>query len=633
MRRELSGKSLWLARTIAVLFSLFHIFAAGYGYIPDMQLRALHILFGLVLTLMFISPWKRGQPESRIPVWDIVLIGLTIATTVNAYWKYVWYYIHIAESTALDLCFGVVIVILAIEAGRRVIGWALPILTLTLILYTFFGNLVPGLFFHKGFSFDHVMQVLYQGSQGVFGFVTGVSAGIIAIFIVFGSLLLVTGGGQTFIDLAIKLTGRIRGGPALVAVVASSLFGTISGTVVANVATTGNFTIPLMKRLGYRPEFAAAVEAAASSGGLITPPIMGAGCFVMAEILQIPYRDVMTAGIIPAVLFYVAVFSAVRFRALRLNLRPIPAEEIPKTRELFTWNRMAPLFVPIGVLLYFIIQGYSPASSAFWACATAITLFLFSDFRLSEWNTRFRLIINAFEHAGVTLIQIVSLVVCANIIVSLINLTGIGVKFSGLVMDAAGTFMPLALLLAAMVTVIMGMGMPATASYLIAISVLGQALTMLGVIPLAAHLFVFYFAVFSAITPPICAGVFAAAAIADADWLKVAFTAVPLAIIGYVIPFVFIYEPALLGMGKLGIEEIIVAMVSTGLGAVFIGASVAGYLNVRLRIDIRVLLILGGLMLLVPDWRLRVAGAAIAGFALAGQMIMVKKGSLMDRGI
>jgi TRAP transporter 4TM/12TM fusion protein len=623
MRRQLTGSWLWIARITAIAFSLFQIFVAGYGQIPDMQLRALHVLFGLVLTLMLVSPAKRARPESNIPIWDILLILITIASSVNAYIKYEWYHLNIGVSTPLDLILGMAITVLAIETGRRVVGWTLPLLTLLLLLYSYFGYLIPGLFYHHGLSFPFIMQTIYQGTKGVFGFVTGVSANIIAIFLIFGSLLLFTGGGQTFIDLAIKITGRIRGGPALVAVIASAFFGTISGVSVVNVVTTGSFTIPLMKRLGYKPEFAGAVEAAASSGGIITPPIMGAGAFIMAEILGIPYLSVIKAAIVPAILYYVAVFTAVRFRALRLNLVPVPRDQIPSNRELFTWKRLSPLALPIAMILFLLVRGYSPASAGFWGCIASIVLFLFSNFSLSQMKERVKTIIKALEGAGMSLIEIISLVVCANIVVSLINLTGIGVKFSGLVIDIAGSFMVVALLLAAFVTIVIGMGMPATPSYLIGVSVMGGALIMLGALPIAAHFFIFYFAVFSAITPPVCTAAFAAATIAKANWFKIARTAIPLAIVGYAMPFIFIYEPALLLEGKP--LEITIAALSAAMGAVFIGAGVAGYLNSKLHIAVRLLFAIAGVMLLVPNLQSDVIAIIAIVLSLLGQRFFTKK--------
>ena len=623
MRRQLTGYWLYILKGIAVAFALFHIFAAGYGAIPDMRLRALHVLGGLILTFMIIPGFKRPQPESKVHIYDILLIVITIATTMNAYLKYVWYNTHIGESAPFDIAMGIAAIVLVIEAGRRVVGWALPILATTLFLYSLFGYLVPGVFYHSGLRFEFVMQNLYQGTQGVWGFVTGVSAQIIAIFIVFGSLLLFTGGGQTFIDLALRVAGRFRGGPALVAVIASALFGTISGTATANVVTTGNFTIPLMKRLGYKPEFAGAVEAAASSGGILTPPIMGAGAFVMAEILAVPYLHVIKAAAIPAFLYYIALFTAVRFKALRLNLAPIPAEQIPRWQDILTWKRLSPLLLPIAVLLYMLLIGHSAQNCAFSAAIAAIILFLFSNFSPSQMMERLKQLVNALQHAGITLIEIVALSACANIVVSLICLTGLGVKFSSMIIDTAGTFLLLALALAAIATIIIGMGMPATASYLVAVSILGPSLAMLGAIPLAAHLFIFYFAVFSAITPPICVAAFAAAVIAKASWVKIAFNAIPLAIVGYVIPFVFVYEPALLMMGEP--LQIFWSVVTAALGAVLLGAGVAGYLTDKLRLLVRLLFIPAGVLLLVPGWETNWIGFAVAAVALIGQIFIPKK--------
>jgi TRAP transporter 4TM/12TM fusion protein len=581
-----------------------------------MQQRALHVLFGFTLTLILFSPTKRAQPATNVPILDILLIFLTTACCINTYIKFEWFHIHLGESTTLDLFLGVTIIILALETGRRVIGWVFPLLTVAFLLYAFLGPYFPGMFRHPGFDPIYVIQTLNQTTLGVWGFVTGISATILAMFIIFGAFLLFTGGGQAFVDIAIRVAGKYRGGPALVSVASSALFGTISGSAVANVVVDGVYNIPLMIRLGYRPEFAGGVEATTSTGGQIMPPIMGAGAFIMAEILGISYLEVAWAAFIPACLYFISVLAAIRLEALKRDLPAIPAEEIPSWHRILTWRRMAPLFIPIVVLLGMLGKGYTPTTAGFWACAIALLLFTLSDLSLPLIKHRVGMIIGGLEQAGMALVEIVSLLVCANIVIGLINLTGVGVKLSELILTGAGSSLFLALIAGAMVAIILGMGIPTTAAYLIAAAVIAPALAKMGLIPLAGHLFLFYYACLSAITPPVCVAVYAAAAIAKTSWLGTAAVSLRLALIAFLVPFIFIYEPALIMIGKP--LEILLRLFLAILATIFIGAGLVGYLTKKLGMPIRVPLLLAGLMLFVPYWQINLLAIAIIVFTLIG---------------
>ena len=363
-----------------------------------------------------------------------------------------------------------------------------------------------------------MIRNIYQSWQGIWGPVTGISATLIALFIIFGAFILESGAGKTFIEVANKLTGRIRGGPALVAVIASGLFGTISGSAAANVASTGNFTIPLMRRLGYRPTFAGSVEAVASTGGQLAPPIMGTGAFLLAEFLEISYLDVVIAATIPAFLFYASVFTMVRLEALRLNLPPIPKNEILPARKIFTFARLAPVVIPMGLFFAALVKGYSTTYAAFLACVSLLIIYLFSDLSWPNMKERLIRIVAALETGGKALIHIVALCVCASIVVALINQTGLGVKLSELLMRTAGVNLYLSLIITATISIILGMGVPTAAAYILCVAVTGPILIKLGLLPISAHLFVFYFAIISAITPPVCIAAYTAAAISQAGW-------------------------------------------------------------------------------------------------------------------
>jgi TRAP transporter 4TM/12TM fusion protein len=601
---------------VGIAFSLFHLYTAGFGLLPGMQQRAIHILFGFSLTLLLRSPVGRETAARRVPIGDLLLIVLVVASCINAYLKFEWFYYNVGESTSLDIFLGSAIIVLAVETGRRMTGWVFPTLTIAMIVYVFMGPYIPGTFGHRGFSLIVLIQHLYQTTLGVFGFVTGISATIIAGFFILVGFLLHTGGGQTLIDLAIVVAGRFRGGPALVAVVASSMFATISGGPSTNVAATGSFTIPMMKRLGYRPYFAGAVEAAASTGGALTPPVMGAAAFIIAEFLDISYIKVATAAIIPALLYYTGVFSGVLFETRRQGLPAIPREEIPPWRTVITWKKLSPLFLPIAMLLFFLIRGFSPPYATFWAFLIAVALYMFSDLSLTNVKRRLKTVVYALEQAGKSLIQMTPLFVCANIVVSLITMAGLGVKLGGVIASVAGGSMLITLIMAGTIALIMGMGMPTSASYLIAIAIVGPVMESVDVLPLAGHLFVFYYAMLSNITPPVCLSVFVAAGIAGANWLRLARQTLLLAMIAYFVPFMFTYLPALLLKGEpsLVIRSVVFAVV----GTFFLGCSLAGYFTSRLNVVVRVLMVGGAILLLVPGWRSGVGGMAVIATCLLG---------------
>jgi len=614
MKRDLQGWWAWAVRVVAIAFAAFQLYTAGFGFLPDMQQRAVHVAFATVLTFALFSLRKRGKAETKVPILDLVLMALIVTPCINAFFKYKWFAMHFGETPTTDLVFGIFLTILIIEAGRRTSGWVFPGLTIFMLLYALLGQYFPGEFRHPGQHPVFIIHNLYQSWRGIWGFITGASATIIAIFIIFGVLIKATGAGETFIDLSNKVAGRMRGGPALVSVIASGLFGTISGSAAANVATTGNFTIPLMKRLGYKPEFAAGVEATASSGGQLAPPIMGIGAFIMAELLQISYLKVVVAAVIPAYLFYLAVFTGVRFEALRLNLPPVPREQIVPAREIFTWSRLAPLVIPVAVLFIALVQGFSITRCGFFAIVTLFIIYLFSNFSPRDMKERLRRIVTGLQEGAITLLPIVSLCVCANIVIALINQTGLGMKLSGFIISAAGASLPLALLLSAVICLVLGMGLPTAGAYILTVTIVGPALVKLGLMPLQAHLFVFYFAVLSAITPPVCLAAFTGAAIAQAPWFGVAKVALRLGLVAYFMPFIFTYDPAFIMVGSPG--QIVLAVASASLGAIMLGATMMGYLNTKLAILTRVILMPSAIMLFIPGWQTDLIGFGLIIVAL-----------------
>lgn len=632
--RSYKGWAKFFVTFIAISYVCFHLYTGYAGPYPNLQQRAIHVGFALILTFLILRPIFRQQKEK----WEIILLTIDLIMAGMAMWccayifvKYHWIMEHPAESTNFQLFLGTVAILLTLEASRRTIGLLFPFLTLLFILYALFGPYIPEIpligsslvnWGHRGFSLTYIIQIMFLSDQGLWGFVTGISATIVAMFIIFGAFILFTGGGETFIDLALWFTGRFYGGAAKVAVVASGFFGMISGSAVANVATTGTFTIPMMKRLKYGNEFAGAVEATASSGGQITPPIMGAGAFIMAEILEISYLKVALCAAIPAYLYYLGCFSAVHFESVKRNLGRVPSSEIKPIKVILKPSRSVPLLLPIFILLSFLLRGYTPETSAFWAITAAVFLYLFSS--PQDMRLRVGRILKGMEDAGRSMIKVVPLLVCANIIISLINITGIGVKLSEFILAIAGNNTFLALVLAAIVTLILGMGVPTTAAYLLAAAVIAPSLKTMGFEPIAIHLFIFYFAILSAITPPVCAAVYVGAGIAQADWLKTAWIAMRLALVEYIIPFIFIYNTSLLFLGSW--QTILTSFLTATIGVAMIGCATMGYLNGPLNVFMRLGIIIGSIMLITPGFKSDIVGLSILGLVYAYQKIRVRKG-------
>jgi TRAP transporter 4TM/12TM fusion protein len=603
MKRELKGVWKVVASGIALALVIFHIYTGGWGLLPDMEQRSVHVLLALSLTFILMPGVKRSKPENKVPIWDILAVLGVVAVCVNFFLKYKWYLINVGESETYDIILGVLSVVLVLEGARRSIGWFFPTFVGILLIYTLFGPWFPGLLRHPGIKPLFIIQSIYQSPEGVWGYVTGLSSTIIAMFIIFGAFILFSGGGDSFFKIAIKIAGRLPGGPALVAVIASALFGTISGSTVANVVTTGTFTIPAMKRLGYKPSFAGAVEAVASTGGQIMPPIMGAGAFIMAELLSVSYLSIIIAAIIPAVLYYAAVFICVLLQAYKQNLSALPREEIPPTREVLSWSILAPIVIPVAILLGFLVAGRSLVTCGFWACATAGVLHLFKDFSLLNMKQRIKKAIFGLEEGGKSIVSVVALLVAANIAVELLALNGLAVKLSGEVVSVGQDNLALAYIFCSVMALILGMGLPTVAAYVVAAAVGVPSLVALRVPALQAHFFIFYFACMGSITPPVCAAVYAAAPIAKAPWLAIGFNATRLGIVAYLVPFAFVEEPALLMVGS---PLAILGYFLLGVVAIFlIAPAVIGYLSVKgfrgdLIIPVRIPVLLAGILVLLP---------------------------------
>ncbi len=615
-KRTLRGFWMYSMRAVAIAMALFHIYTAGTG--AWVLQNTVHLMFAFLLIFITYPPRKRSPNRNVVQIWDVVLTVLGLIG--NVYYMLnlnrVLYDLGYLSPTTLDLILGGIMVILVLEAARRTVGLALPIIATIALLYAFFGPYFPGQWAHSGFSMQDILASLYLGELGIYGVIMRVSACVIAIFVIFGGLLVQTGGGDIFIRLAYAITGRLTGGPPKVAVISSMLFGMISGSTAANVATTGVFTIPLMKSKGYKPHFAGAVEAAASSGGQIMPPIMGAGAFIMADILGISYFKIAAAALIPAILYYLGCWMAVQFEAKRLGIPPDPdAGKIP-LKEMFAGSHT--LFIPLVLLIVLLVLMYTPTTCAFWSFIIALLLYLISQRSRKELWEALKKVMKALEAGAHTAAFVASMAGIVQFVVAVVGMTGLAVKFSSVIIALSGQSLLIALALGMVVTIILGMGVPTVAAYILGISMVAGAFVSVGVDPLPAHLFIFYYAVLAGVTPPVALGAYVGAAIAGAHWFRTALTACRIGFAGFLVPFMFVYNPTLLGQGP--ILWVIIGFLSACIGVIALSASMIGYLIKPANFIERVLLF--GAALALIDSRLT---TDLIGYALFGMALFLQK--------
>lgn len=488
--RKLTGPSRLLLAVLAVAMSAFQLYTAASLPLEAMKQRSLHLMFALVMIFLLYPAWRKKAGDVPSVLDWACLAGAVVSGSYIFYFYSIEIVFRAGIPTPLDLAMGLIMLLLVLEATRRTIGPIMPGIAVVFVLYAAYGNYLPFLG-HRGYDWDRIISQAYLGLEGIFGSVLSVSATFVFIFIFFGALLQATGGGQLFIDIAYSLFGSVRGGPAKVAVVASACFGTISGSAVGNVVSTGTFTIPLMKKVGYQPQYAGAVEALASTGGQIMPPIMGAAAFIMAEVLQVSYAEVAKAAIVPALLYYLAAFVAVDIRAIRSGLLGVPRSQLEN--PLIVLRRSWVIFVPIGVLIFllFVIQ-WSLMKVGFWSIiATAVVTLFRKETRLNAGRA-----LRTCESATRGILEVAAVCACAGIISSVLMMTGLGLRLSGALAALAGGHLLVLLIFCMITSIVFGMGLPTTAVYIITAVLLAPAIVGLGVTPIAAHLFVFYLASF-----------------------------------------------------------------------------------------------------------------------------------------
>lgn len=624
--RELGSRMGGAAAALAVVYTLFHLYTSGFGNFPNLIQRSLHVSFALVLVFMLFS--LKGRDSRRISVLDWFLIAVSIGSAAWVAYSYDRFMSRQALNE-IDIVLGVLTILAVMEAARRLIGVVFTALATIFLAYALLGPNLPMPFAHRGFELNVIVNHLYTTDLGLWGVTTSVSATVVAIFIIFGSILFFSGGGTTFLNIALILAGRSAGGPAKVATIASALFGTISGSAAANVAVTGSFTIPMMKRLNYDRNFAAGVEATASTGGQLMPPIMGAAAFIMAELLGVPYVEIIRAAVVPAFLMYGGLFLAVHFGSKRRGYAPLGADDIPNWRQALGPRQLLPLIGPILVLLYFLLySGSTPQRAGFAATIAAIVLFVCQDLNWRAYGGRLRSLLKALESAGYALLMIAVLAATAQIVIGVIGLTGVGVRFTGILIAASDGNLLIGLFITMGVALVLGMGMPTTGAYLLAASVLAPALVRMGVEPLPAHLFVFYFAIISAITPPVCAAVFVASGIAQSDWFKSALISTRLGLVAFIIPFMFVYSPALLLEGP--VLTMVFAITSASVGVVALAGGVMGQFIQRNTVVETLLLIGCALMLIKPGVSTDAAGAIILATVVGLQYSRLRRSRTLE---
>ena len=657
----------WAAYAIVIVgvaMSLFHLHAIAIAPPEAFPFRAAHLAFAITLVFLLYPLAKKGA-RARPRWWDLVALALALATCVYIlalYKPYIFERDPFVDTPDLhDKIMAVLCVVMVLEATRRILSWALPLTALAFLGYAFlFTNI----------EFSRYVNQLYLTTEGIFGQTLGVSAGYVLIFVLFGSFMERAGTGQLFMDFALSLTGHTAGGPGKVAVVSSSLFGTISGSAVANVMIDGPITIPLMKRTGFPAHFGAAVEAVASTGGQIMPPIMGAAAFVMAEFLNVPYLQIVVWAIIPALLYYVACFAAVHFQAKRQGLKGLPREECPRLWRVI--GERGHLFLPIVIILVIMFTGSSAPLAALGAAASCVPLIFLrgpaiavpflaglavlagvglqspGGFEVSGaavvWASAALVgvsVLAALAHAPAraqlarSVVVVVEALVdgaknalsvalacaAAGIIIGIIALTGLGLTFTQFVLVLAQETLLLALMVTAVAGIVLGMGMPTTPAYIIMVALLVPAIAKLGVAVPAAHMFAFYFAILSAITPPVALAVYAAASLAKADLWKTGWAAVRIGAAGFIVPFMFAYEPALMLIMKPGQwHEAVLAAISASIGCIALAGGLYGYLLRSCALWERFVLVAGAFLLIKPGWVTDLIGlgllAAIAAYQL-----------------
>ena len=609
---EYRGVMAKVVSALAISFSIFQLYTAIFGVLDAQLQRAIHLGFGLALSYL-LYPTKKSWRRDKLHPLDGLLAILGAATPAYIVIMYRELVLRAGLPTTLDVVVGVIGVLLVIEAARRVVGMPMVCVVLAFLAYAFLGAYMPGALAHRGLTVSQLISHLYYTTEGIFGIPLGVSSTFIFLFILFGAYLEGTGLGKFFIDAANSIAGWASGGPAKVAVLSSGLMGTVSGSSVANVVGTGSLTIPMMKKLGYHKDFAGAVEAASSTGGQLMPPVMGAAAFLMTEFVGVPYIEIVKAALIPAFLYFIGVWLGVHFEAKRNNLQGIPRDQLPRFFDIL--KERGHLSIPLIVIVWLLVDGYSPMRAALVAIFMSIVV---ASIKKSTRMTP-AAIVKGLENGARNVLGVLVACAAAGIVIGVVTKTGVGLKLASALLDLTSGMLLPSMFLTMVTAIILGMGVPTTANYVITSTIAAPALIQMGVPILAAHMFVFYFGIIADVTPPVALAAYAGAGISGGNALKTGVNASKLAIAAFIIPYMFVINPELLLVDGLTLG-LILSMITALVGMVALSSSLIGYLAAPLKTFERVILGCGGLMLIKPGIETDIMGVAIFAAVLFMQL-------------
>jgi TRAP transporter 4TM/12TM fusion protein len=607
MSEEISGSKIALFVSIlAVAMAAFHLYTAGFGRLPALQQRSIHLAFALILTFFLYPVRKKGFSGK----WSSAInfgssVGALLSCGNIAFVVYYVLYERAGAATNLDIVFGTILILLVIDMTRRIMGWTLPIITLVFIAYGFLGSYIDIPYLsHSGMDVSRFIAYTYLSTEGLFTIPLGVSATFIAVFVIFAAFLVNSGVGKFFMEASTAIAGDKTGGAAKIAVVSSAAMGSVSGSSVGNVVTTGSVTIPLMTKMGFPPLLAAGIEGTASTGGQIMPPLMGATAFIIASVVGQPYLTICIAAFVPAVLSFLSVYIIVHFEAERYGIKGLPKEELPKLLPVL--KQKGHLVIPIIVLIVMLLMGFTAMKAGLYSLVSVVLISAFQK----DTRMGIKSILQAMEKGAKAVLPIAAACACSGIVVGVLTLTGLGLKISYLLVELAQGSLPVLLLLAMVVSIFLGMGITTTAAYLLVAIVVAPVLVRMGVPELAAHMFVFYYAVISTITPPVALAAYAAAGIAGTDPFKTALVGFRVGIAKFVVPFYLIYRPDILLVSADPFKAIH-ALVMSFFGIWALAASACGYAFRELKFYERLILFAAIPLTIPPDITWNIIGAGI----------------------
>ena len=619
-KREMSGLWGYIINGICILFAAFQLYTATFGILDAHLQRAIHLAFGFLL-IFLLYPTRQSWSKTKMNPIDVIFAIVGACSALYIVVNYGELVLRAGMNTETDFIVGFIGTILVFEAARRVVGWPMIIVAFVFLLYAFFGPYVPGIMAHRGVGLEEMFDHLFFTTEGIFGTPMGVSSTFIYLFILFGAYLEATGLGKFFIDLANAIAGWAAGGPAKVAVLSSGLMGTVSGSSVGNVAGTGSFTIPMMKKLGYRPAFAGAVEAAASTGGQLMPPVMGAAAFLMAEFVGVPYFDVVKAAVIPAMLYYIGVWLGVHYEAKKFGLKGTPRDQLPKFKDLFL--EKGHLAIPLIVIIYLLVSGYTPMRAALAAIALSIVCAcLRKSTRIS-----FKQIIQGLIDGSKGVLGVLIACATAGIIIGVVTKTGVGLKVATALLDLAGGKLLPAMFFTMITSLILGMGVPTTANYVITSTIAAPALIQMQVPVLAAHMFAFYFGIVADVTPPVALAAYAGAGIAGANPMRCGVIAAKLAIAAFIVPYIFVLAPELLMINATAFTITYSALTAI-IGMWGVSMAMIGFCQNLLNTAQRAAFLIGGVCMIIPGTITDGVGIALIIATFFWQKANKRKGAI-----